>query len=132
MEETEQHEHGEHHHQIENQLCPCHRHSWIAGQLYGSQSEHQEGKKKQHAQDVEARFASATRLAVFCILMLATNAVVVVPMFAPITIGIAAVTGIRFCCTSRMQSPVVMLLDWTIAVIKRRAITLARGLLDRL
>src|SRR5579884_669398 len=55
MEDTEQYEHGKHHHQIENQLRPCDRHPWIAGQLHGSQSERlQEGKKKQHAQDVEA------------------------------------------------------------------------------
>jgi hypothetical protein len=55
-EEMEQHEHGEHHHQVENQLCPCHRHSPIVGYLYGPQSDRlQEGKKKQHAQDVETK-----------------------------------------------------------------------------
>jgi hypothetical protein len=64
--------------------------------------------------------------------MLTTNAVVVAPMFAAITTGIAAVTGIRFCCTSRMQSPVGMALDWTTAVIKRPAIPPAMGLLERL
>src|SRR5246127_5879319 len=54
MEKTEQHEYGEHHHQIEGQLCPCDCHSWIAGQFYGSESERpKKGKKEQHAEDVE-------------------------------------------------------------------------------
>ncbi|HTT17978.1 MAG TPA: hypothetical protein VMG82_03470 [Candidatus Sulfotelmatobacter sp.] len=46
---------------------------------------------------LKQRFANATCRAVFCILMLATSAVAVVPIFAPMTMGIAAVAG-RIAC----------------------------------